>query len=49
MVHALNNNFASKKVLRKGMDVGFHFSNDASKRKVISEIWILPEGYAEVD
>ena len=48
-VHALNNNFASINTLRKDMELGFIIKDAASKRKVITEIWILPNGYVELD
>ncbi|MEJ2114542.1 MAG: hypothetical protein P8X88_00405 [Gammaproteobacteria bacterium] len=48
-VHALNNNFASVNTLRKDMELGFILNDAASKRKVITEIWILPKGYVELD
>jgi len=48
-VHTMNNNFASKNSLQKDMEIGFTLHDPTAKRKVITEIWVLPKGTVELD
>ncbi len=48
-VHTLNNNIVSINSLRKGMELGFTLADPYAKRKVVTEIWILPKDTVELD
>ena len=46
-VHTLNTEFASANSLRSGKDVAFQTDGSVGKTRIITEIWILPEGTAK--
>ena len=48
-VHTRSNQFASKNTLQKGMELGFTLSDPSAKRKIVTEIWVLPKGTVELD
>ncbi len=43
-IHTTNNQFSSRWSLKTGEEVGFTYSDDATNRRTISEIWTLPKG-----
>jgi hypothetical protein len=49
VVHTLRDEYGSINNLRDDMELGFNMHNPSSKRKVITEIWILPNGSIELD
>ena len=44
-VHTLTTRFSTPSQLRKGQIVGYTSYRDASHRRYITEIWVLPKGY----
>lgn len=48
-VHTRYNSFASRNSLQKGMELGFTLNDPSAKRKVVTEIWVLPKGSVELD
>lgn len=49
VVHSLSEESDSLARLRQGANVGFTFDKDAQGRKLIREIWLLPENYTPPD
>ncbi len=45
IVHSLNTQYGSMNNLHKNMDIAFMLADG----KLISEIWVLPKGYVELD
>jgi hypothetical protein len=43
-IHTTRNEFSSRWSLKKGEEVGFTFTTDASNHRTVSEIWLLPKG-----
>jgi hypothetical protein len=43
-IHTLNTQFATAWSLKTNEEVGFSFSTDASNKRSIDEIWLLPKG-----
>ncbi len=48
-VHTLQVQFASLRSIKENMGVGFNFVDRNAKTQVIAEIWVLPDGFVEVD